>query len=255
MAEENTIVFKSEQISTFTERGFQPIVETFCSMLNDNIGAPIDTLEEKSVQQLRDGIEFPFMKGVFKVYAMDKCEKITLSNCIMMDRILACAVTAIPADDYELPIPVLEWSETENVISVLVDFIPAVDLAMRQDYREKYLDPLEQYWTKYKDFPGMEPNRFAWTRQLLSPYYLCAHISKEDEENKKLCVDIFKDYLGVWLGLWQNAEPVKDEQSKKYSISRKAQIRKIFRDNDEGAKSMRQMIGEETVDAILLCNF
>ena len=54
MAEENTIVFKSEKLSTFTERGFQPIVETFCSMLDDHIGGHIDTLEGKSIQQLTD---------------------------------------------------------------------------------------------------------------------------------------------------------------------------------------------------------
>ena len=169
---------------------------------------------------------------------MDKCEKITFSNCIMMDRILACAITAIPLDDYEFPIPVLEWSETENVISVLVDFLPVADLVMRQDYRENYLDPMEQYWTKYKDLPGMEPNRFAWTRQLMSPYSLCGHISKESEENRQLSLEIFTNYLELWMDICRNVEPIKDVVTKEHVKERKTQIRKIFRENDEGAKTM-----------------
>jgi hypothetical protein len=255
MTQENKISFKTESLRTFTERGFQPIIELFCSVLAKYALEPVYTLEGKSVQGLHDGVEKPFMTGFSKVYKMEKCEKVTLSNFIMMDRILACALTIIPSDEYELPIPVLEWSETENVISVLVDFIPAVDLVMQQDYREKYLDPLDDYWMKYKDLPGMGPNRFAWTRQLMGPYYLCGHISKETEQNKATCLGIFKDYLECWMRLWHNAKPAGNPNGIQKLKERRSTIRKIFRDNDEGAKTMSQIIGQETVDLILLCNF
>ena len=256
MTQENKVCLKSEPIRTFTEKGFQPIIELFCGVLDKRELVPLTTLEGKSVQAFLDGIEHPpFMFGFGKVYKMEKCEKVTLSNFIMMDRILACAVTIIPADDYELPMLVLEWSETEKVISVLVDFIPAVDLVMHEGYREKYLDPLNDFWMKYKDLPGMGPNRFSWSRQLMSPYYLCGHISKESEQNKKTCMEIFKDYLECWIRLWQDAKPVGDINLKQKFNERRSTIRKIFRDNDEGAKTMTQIIGKEKVDMILLCNF
>lgn len=255
MADEEKIFFKLETLPTFTERGFQPILERFCSVLDRHNLQPIDTLEGRSIKPLSEGVEKPFLKGFFKPYKMEKCEKITLCNCIMMDRILASAVIAIPQDDYELPMPVLEWSETENTISVLVDFIPVVDLVMREDYRVKYLDPLEKYWSKYKDLPGMEPNRFAWARQMFSPYYLSGHIPKESEQNRKECLELIQNYLELWINLWQKAEPVKDDGTRECVKERRAHIRKIFRENDEGAKSMRQMVGKEIVDLILLCYF
>jgi len=255
MSKEEKISFKSEMLPTFSERGFQPILERFCSVLDEHDLQPIDTLEGRSIHPLREGIENPFLKGFFKPYKMDKCEKICLSHCILMDRILVTALITIPDDDHELPMLVLEWSETENSISIVVDFIPLVDLVMREDYREKYLDPLDPYWTKYKGLPGMEPNRFAWSRMLFSPYYLSGAISKENEQNKRDCMDVIKSYLELWINLWQKGEPVEDDATRAYIKERKTKIREIFRANDEGAKTMAQMVGQEIIDLLLLCNF
>ncbi|HUT83453.1 MAG TPA: hypothetical protein VMX95_02295 [Thermodesulfobacteriota bacterium] len=249
------IFFKSETLPTFTERGFQPILETFCKELDTLELQPIDTIEGKSIKLLRDGIERPFLKGYFKTYQTDKCEKITICNCILMERILTSAVIAIPNDDYELPMLVLEWSETESVISVVVDYIPLVDLVMREDYRVKYLDPLDQYWTKYKELPGMAPNRFAWSRMLFSPYYHSGHIPKQDEKNIKASLELMQNYLELWIDLCKKAEPITDDTHKEHVKARKARIRKIFRDNDEGAKSLLQMVGKEIIDILLLCSF
>jgi hypothetical protein len=232
-----------------------PILKTFCSILDKQALQPIDTIEGKSVKVLSDGVEKPFFTGFFKPYRMDKCEKITICNCILMDRILVSGVIAIPDDDYEFPIVVLEWSETESVISVVVDYIPLADLVMREDYREKYLDPLDSCWTKYKELPGMAPNRFAWSRALFSPYHLSGHIPKNSEQNKAACLDIMKNYLELWLNIVGAAEPIKDGAIKKSIAERKKQLRKIFRANDEGAKSMAQMVGQDLMDILLVCSF
>jgi hypothetical protein len=255
MVHPEQICFKSESLPTFIERGFQPILKTFCSALDKLELQPIDTIEGKSIKLLREGVERPFFTGVFKPYRMEKCEKITICNCILMERILTSAVIAIPHDDYDFPMLVLEWSETESVISVVVDYIPLVDMVMNEGYRIKYLDPLDQYWTKYKELPGMAPNRFAWSRMLFSPYYLSGHIPKQDEKNTTACLDLMQYYLALWLDLCTKAEPITDDTHKQYVRARKAQIRKIFRENDEGAKSLLQMVGKEIIDVLLLCSF
>ncbi|KPJ59392.1 MAG: hypothetical protein AMJ42_02020 [Deltaproteobacteria bacterium DG_8] len=255
MAKEEKIRLKLATLPTLTERGFQPILEVFCSILHKYDLQPIDTLEKKSIKPLSEGVEKPFLKGFFKPFKMEKCEKICLSHCMLMDSILVSALIIIPDDDYELPLLLLEWSETGSAISILVDFLPMVDLVMREDYREKYLDPMNQYWTKYKSLPGMEPNRFAWARQMFSPYYLSGSISKESEKNKEDCIEIINNYLELWISLWQKAEPIKDGNAKEYIRERKTNIRKIFRANDEGAKTMAQMVGQEIIDLLLLCNF
>jgi len=255
MTQVKYINFKSEEIPTFEERGFQPILRTFLNTLEKLSLQPLDTIEGKSIKLLRDGVEKPFFTGVFKPYRAEKCEKITICNCILMERILTSTVIAIPSDDYEFPMLVLEWSETESVISVVADYVPLVDMVMHEAYRMKYLDPLDPYWTKYKELPGMAPNRFAWSRMLFSPYYLSGHISKQDGSNIRACLQLMQDYLDLWLTLYEKAEPITDNAHKKYVKERKTQVRKIFRENDEGAKSLLQMVGKEIIDVLLLCSF
>jgi hypothetical protein len=249
------ILFKTEELPTFTERGFQPILETFCSTIGTQELQPIETIEGKSIKLLSDGVAQPFFTGFFKPYTMDKCEKISICNCILMDRILVSGLIAIPHDDYEFPMLVLEWSETDSVISVVVDYIPLADMVMREDYRHTYLDQLDPYWNKYKDMPGMAPNRFAWSRMLFSPYYLSGHVPKQNDRNAAACLDIMRDYLTRWMDIRAQAEPVRDETIKRAITERKTRIRNIFRANDEGAKTMTQMVGKELIDTLLLCSF
>lgn len=255
MSTGDTIAFQGEELPTFADKGFMSILPTFCSALDAYTLEPIDTVEGISIKPLSEGIDKPFMKGFFKPFGMDKVEKICVANCILMDRILVSALIVIPGDDYDLPMLVLEWSETEDVISVLVDFVPLADPIMAEGYREKYLDVLDQDWAKYSELPWMKPNRFAWCRMLMSPYYLSGAAPKESEQNKKDCLEIISKYLQSWITLWQEAAPIQDEQEKGAIKKRKDRLRAIFRANDEGAKTMEQMLGKEIIEMLLLCNF
>ena len=255
MDKEEKIRFKSEYLPTFTEKGFQPILERLCSVLEKQEHPPIDTLQGKSIKPVSEGVETSFLKGVFKAYKLEKCEKISLSSFLIMDKILVVAIIAIPSDDYEFPMLLLEWSETENIISVMVDFIPLVDSVMRKDYCEKYLDPLEEYWSKYKQLPGIEPMPFVWARQVLGPYYLSGLVPKKSEQNRKECMELFQNYLEAWISLCQKAEPMKDDKMRAYIKVRKSKIRKFFVENDEGSKSMAQLIGKDLQELTALCLF
>jgi hypothetical protein len=245
MGEEERIIFKSENLPTFTERGFQPILKTFCNVLEKQDLEPLNTIQGKSIGTLREGFEKPFFKGFFKPFTMEKVEKLCLTGFIIMDRILLAAVVAIPHDDYELPMLIMEWSETEENMALVADFVPMADLVMRADYQEKYLDPLDTYWSKYKTLPGMEYNRFAWARQMLGPYYLAGCVPKKDEQNIKACMDLFQNYIEVWIDILQKADPVEDDQVKKYIKERKTIILKNFREKDEGAKALEKLAGKE----------
>jgi len=255
MSNGETINFKGEMFPTFTERGFISILSTFCGGLEKFSLEPVETVEGTSVKQLREGLDLPFMKGVFKPYRMDKCEKLCITNCILMDRILVSGLIAFPADDYDFPMLTLEWSETEDVISVLVDLVPVADPVITAGYRETYLDPLEEYWTQYVELPWIKPNRFAWSRMVFSPYYLSGSAPKGQDQNKKDCLDIVSQYLGQWIRILEKAEPITDEQQKQAVKARKDAMRRIFRANDEGAKTMKQMVGEDIIKMLLLSNF
>jgi len=253
MTQEEKIRFKSKALPTFTERGFQPILERMCSVLEKQNLQPIDTLKGRSVKPLSDGVDKPFFKGSFIPFKMEKCEKLALGSFLIMDKILTAAITAIPLDDYEFPMLALEWSETENTISILTGFIPFVDPIMREGYCERYLDPLGEFWSKYKDLPGIAPNPFRWARQILGPYQLFGNVPKDSEQNIKGCLDLFQDYLEVWIALCQKAEPIKEDKVKEDIKSRKARIQKMFVENDEGSKSMGQLIGKDLQELITLC--
>ena len=255
MAKEEMIRFGSEMLPTFTEKGYQPILERLCSVIKDQDLQPIDLLQGKSIKPVSEGLETSFVKGFFKAYKMEKCEKLSLSSFLLMDRILVVAVTIIPLDDYEIPMLVLEWSETESIISILVDYIPLVDLVMRDGYREQYLDPLKEYWLKFKDLPGIEPNPFEWARQVLGPYSLFGNIPKDSKQNMEKCMELFQNYLEVWLTICRKAEPIQDNRTKDYIKVRKEKIRKIFLENDEGSQSMGQLIGTDLQELTALCLF
>ena len=186
---------------------------------------------------------------------MEKCEKVSVCNCILMNRILTGALIIFPDADHDLPILVLEWNETESAISLVCDLVPLVDLVMHEDYRSKYIDGLEQYWMKYKNLPGMEPNRFAWVWTMFSPYYLSGALPKDKEQNINDSLDIIKSYLEYWIKQWESAVPIADENMKAYIKQRKQKMREHFRSGDEGAKTLAQMIGQETIDLLLTCNF
>jgi hypothetical protein len=255
MGTEENISFKGAMLPTFCERGFEPILERFCTVLEKQDLQPIETLQGKSLKPIIEGVEKPLLKGFFRPFKMEKIEKITLSNFLLMNKILVTGITALPLDDYDLPMLVLEWAESENTISLLVDFIPLADIVMREDYCAKYLDPLGECWSKYKDLPGVEPNPFAWARKVLGPYHLAGNVPKDNIDNKEKCLKLYQDYLEVWIDLWGNAEPIKDASAKEYSKVRKAKIRKNFLENDEGSKSMAQMIGKDLQELIALCFF
>lgn len=255
MADEDRILFQGEYFPTFAERGFKPILTRFCEPLQGFAMEPIHAIEGKSVQPFWEGMDTPFLQGYIRPYAMAKCAKVSVCNCILMNRILTGALIIFPDADHDLPILVLEWNETESVISLVCDLVPLVDLVMHEDYRSKYIDGLEQYWMKYKNLPGMEPNRFAWVRTMFSPYYLSGAIPKDKEENVNECFNIIKDYLGHWINLWKGASPVADAAMRDYIRERTQKMRVMFRTGDEGAKTLAQMIGQETIDLLLTCNF
>ena len=255
MAKEEKIRFKSETLPTFAEKGFQPILKRLCRVLEKQELQPIDTLQGKSIKPVSEGVETPLFKGVFRAYKLEKCEKLSLSSFLIMDKILVVAIIAIPSDDYDFPILLLEWSETEDSMELMIDFMPLVDLVMEEGYRGKYLDLLAEYWSKYKDLPGIRPNVFVWARQVLGPYYLSGLIPKESEQNRKECMELFQNYLEAWISLCQKAEPIKDDKIREYIKVRKGKIRKFFVENDEGSKSMAQLIGKDLQELTALCLF
>ncbi len=252
MADEKTVLFQGEKFPAFAELGFQPVLEVFCGALKNFAMQPIATLEGKLVKPFWEGLDTPFLKGCIRPYTMEKCEKVSVCNCILMNRILTAALIIFPHDDYDLPILVMEWNETEKTISLVIDLVPTVDLVMYDDYRTKYIDGLEQYWMKYKSLSGMEPNRFAW---VFSPYYLSGSLSKDKEKNIDDSLGIIKSYLDYWLTQRESAVPIADENMKAYIKNRKQKMREHFRSGDEGAKTLAQMVGQETMDLLLTCNF
>lgn len=255
MVQQNNLNFKSEVLPTYTERGFISILGTFCTQLGKYDLQPIDTIEGKSITPLSTGIDKPFMKGFFKPFKMAKCDKVSLANCILMDKILVSALIIIPDDNHDLPILTLEWSETEKTVSLVADLIPLVDLVMNDDYQARYLDALAERWVNYQKLSGMAPNRFAWVRMMFSPYYLSGSTAKQDEAAVRSYIEVVHFYLAHWFSLWEKAQPIHDHGTKHAIQKRKSKIRRIFRENDEGAKTMSQMVGKDIVEMLLLCNF
>ncbi len=77
----------------------------------------------------------------FLVKGDDKIEKLTIGELHYMKRAIYCSFAITVNDNYDLPLFTCEFDQTAPRISITTDFMPAVDLSVHQEYREKYYTP------------------------------------------------------------------------------------------------------------------
>jgi hypothetical protein len=216
---------------------------------------PLKTYNEMDTKPAWD-FKTPMAYGFYKPYLIkgsDKVEKIVVGELHYMRRVTYCAVNMTPSDDYDLPVFACEFDESAPRLSVTIDLMPLVDIAVHQDYYKKYLDPLADLWRKFRTIPGftvagrcLVQRRYApwpWARATLSPYSLDGKV--EEPEDRYRVVEAIVAYGRVWLDLLEKAEPVKDPEYKQEMLTRKKALQKYYRDLDPGGEVIKKLFGEE----------
>jgi hypothetical protein len=221
-------------------------------------GLELEPLETYIGMDTRPAWEFktPLASGFYKPFVLkgsDKIEKITYGELHYMGRVKYCALNFTASDNYDLPVLACEFDESAARLSITLDFMPLVDMAVHPEYREKYLDPLGGLWRKYRTIPGftkegrcLVQRRYApwpWARASLSPYPIDGRV--EEPQDRLAVLEAIVEYARLWLDMMKKAEPIADPVYKQEMITRKKALQKYYRDLDPGGEVLKKLFGEE----------
>jgi hypothetical protein len=122
-------------------------------------------------------------------------------------------------------------------------------------YLNRYLDPLEEFYSKgLKFFPDQFGRTSSSFRSLASPYCLSGDFAPSTKETQSMLMELGLEYLRFYTELWKKDEPRPGEYMKALN-TRKEAIKKHFRVNDPGGKMMVAAVGEERAEISLIASF
>jgi len=221
-------------------------------------GLDLVPLETYEGMDTRPAWEFkaPMASGFYKPYLIkgsDRIEKITIGELHYMGRAKYCALNMTASDDYDLPIYACEFDETAPRVGITTDFMPTVDIAQHQEYREKYYSALAGLWRQYRTIEGLTKDgrcllqrRYGhapWARETLSCYLLDGKV--EEEEARYQVIEAAVAYIRVWLDHWRKAEPVEDPVYKQEIAKRRKTIKEYYLAHSPGGEMLKKLFGKE----------
>lgn len=222
-------------------------------------GLELEPIEEYLGRQVAPILEIkkPMASAFYRAYRIkgsDKIDKIAFGELHYMNRAKYCSMNMTVSDDYDLPIFACEFDESAKRVSITIDFMPVVDMALYPEYRQKYLDPLADAWRNYRTIPGLtdEEGRclvqrrygpWPWARSSMSHFPVDGRISNNEDRFKVIEAVIY--YAKTWIEIMKNAQPVKDEAYKKEMLTRKRAMQHYYRTLDPGGEVLKKIVGDE----------
>ena len=191
--------------------------------------------------------------GFARCYQAGKLLKMYQSRFTFFGQMCVDVFGLVPAPEYDLPIFMFDWSESDESIFYICDFYPTDDPGRNQKYLADYLyEPLDELYQSGSTIPGLRPIALHWVRALNSPYMITGHIEKEPRENIGRLFNITLGYLRAWLGLWKKAQPCNPASRHMQLVAeRRAVLRDLYLENDPGIGSINKFIGEEKGERVL----
>ncbi len=216
---------------------------------------PLETYEGMNTRVVWE-FKTPMIEGFYKPFQVrgdDKIEKLLIGELHYMKRAIYCSLAITVNDAYDLPLLTCEYDQTAPRITVTVDFMPAVDMSVHQEYREKYYSALAGLWRQYRTIEGLTKDgrcllqrRYGhapWARETLSCYLLDGKV--EEEEARYQVIEAAVAYIRVWLDHWRKAEPVEDPVYKQEIAKRRKTIKEYYLAHSPGGEMLKKLFGKE----------
>lgn len=200
-----------------------------------------------------NALEADDAQGFARGYTADKLLKMYQSRFTFFGQMCVDVFGLVPAPEYDLPIFMFDWSESDDSIFYICDFYPTDDPGRNQKYLSDYLyEPLDELYQASSTIPGLRPIQLHWVRALNSPYMITGNIEKQPRENIGRLFNSTLDYLRAWLGLWKKARPC-DPGSRHMELvaERRRVLRNLYLENDPGIGTINKFIGEEKGERVL----
>jgi len=154
--------------------------------------------------------------GTFRAYTGNKVEKFSIAEFSLMPGMEYTNVGLGPTARYNIPrfsCNVMVMAEQKK-IQFDVDLYPAVDLAIRQDYIDKYYELLTDMYLEEKNaayFDWKVSDR-SWVRVSASPYFF---MSATDIANEGRAHNLIQAYLDVTLKICDEEKEVSEEEARR----------------------------------------
>jgi len=216
---------------------------------------PLETYEGMDTRVIWE-FKTPMIEGFYKPFLVrgdDKIEKLLIGELHYMKRAIYCSLAITVNDEYDLPLLTCEYDQTAPRVTVTVDFMPAVDMSVHQEYREKYYTALAGLWRQYRTIEGLTKDgrcllqrRYGhapWARETLSCYLLDGKV--EEEEARYQVIEAAVAYIRVWLDHWRKAEPVEDPAYKQEIVKRRKTIKEYYLAHSPGGEMLKKLFGKE----------
>jgi hypothetical protein len=216
---------------------------------------PLETYEGMDTRELWE-FKTPMTTGFYKPYTVggdDKIEKLMIGELHYMKRAIYGSLAVTVTDEYDLPLFTCEFDQTAARATIAVDFMPAVEMSIHQEYRERYYTPLASLWRKYRTIEGLTKDgrcllqrRYGhapWARETLSCYCLDGKI--EAEEARYQVLEAVVAYARVWLDHWRNAEPIDNPSYKQEIMKRRKTIKQYYLAHSPGGEMLKKLFDKE----------
>jgi NAD-dependent dihydropyrimidine dehydrogenase PreA subunit len=243
---------QSPGITTKGKIHFTPILEDLNSLLQQVNPVQVYTCEGADVSSF-DNFTVENEPCYARVYQTDTIEKIGISRMNFFGLMTANVLSIRPARNYDLPMFIMDWDESEEHIFFICDLTPSVDPGTNIPYLTNYLyNPLEDLYQKYSTIPGLKNSVFHWVRATSSPYIISGTIRKKFQKSVDMISDCARDYLNAWLALCKTASPRDpDSDYMKRVHERRKTVRRLLQENDPGMGPLNKFLGNEKARLIM----
>ena len=193
--------------------------------------------------------------GTFRVYSSDKIEKFSIAEFSLMPGMNYTNASLKPKTTYNIPSFSFNYMvmTEQKKIQFDVDLYPAVDLAIRQDYIDRYYERLTDIYLKEKNAPYFDwkVSDRSWVRVSSSPYFF---MSATDMANEDKVHHLIHAYLDVALMICEDEQKVPEEEAKKIAYRKNYIIRMLLEREPERhllekafGKDLTKRLGEAMV--------
>jgi len=231
---------------------FTPILEELNSLLQQVNPLQVYTYEGADISEF-DNFTLENEPCYARVYQTDTIEKIGVSRMNFFGLMTANVLSIRPARNYDLPMFIMDWDESEDHIFFICDLTPSDDPGTNISYLTTYLyNALEDLYQKYSTIPGLKNSVFHWVRATSSPYIITGTIRKKFPKSVDMIFTCARDYLSAWLELCNTASPLDPDSAYMQRVhERRKTVRRLLQENDPGLGPLNKFLGSEKAHRIM----
>lgn len=181
--------------------------------------------------------------GRLRAFKADKIEKLSIAELSFGPGMDYTNISLRATVRYNIPHFGCNYMEMKDNLHFDVDLYPALDLAVRQDYIDKYYEQLADAYLQARNAPhfAWKLSDHSWVRVRSSPYFFW---SDTDIEHKGDAHKLIHAYLDVELQALAEEQEVPDDQAAQIE-HRADYLRNVMLEREPERQMVEKVLGKE----------